>query len=1434
MDLTAFNIEKYKGNKDLKTSETFRIGLDVGSTTIKVVILDDNDRMIYSDYRRHLSNIKEMMSTLLADIHEKIGHHAQTHISVTGSGGLLVSKWLKIAFIQEVVAGTLAVENRIPTTDCAIELGGEDAKITFFEGNVEQRMNGTCAGGTGAFIDQMASLLKTDAAGLNELAKNHKVIYPIASRCGVFAKTDVQPLINEGVDREDIAASIFQAVVNQTISGLACGHTIKGNVAFLGGPLYFLSELRARFIETLKLTPDQVIFPDNSNLFVALGAALSSKKEALCDFDEIIKRMHTEDYRDDSGVKRLEPLFESEDEYRLFKKRHDEDRVLRGDLPSYQGAVYLGIDVGSTTTKACLIGDDGELLYHYYSSNEGDPLNKTIEILKDLYAKIPAGAYIANAAVTGYGEGLIQTALKVDIGEIETMAHFKGAKYFKPKVDFILDIGGQDMKCMRIRGGAVDNIILNEACSSGCGSFLETFAKSLSLTMDEFVKSALKAENPVNLGTRCTVFMNSKVKQAQKEGAEVGDIAAGLSYSVIKNALQKVIKIHNPRELGRHILVQGGTFNNDAVLRAFERITGRNVVRPDIAGLMGAFGAALIARERCEAGHRSSILKIDQLDSFDMTIKHRRCGGCSNNCQLTINIFNDGSRHVTGNRCEIGAGIKRNKNNLPNLYAWKYKRVFDYKPLDPEFAPRGEIGIPRVLNQYENYPFWFTFLTTLGYRVILSSESNRKIYEKGMSSIPSESVCYPAKLVHGHIQDLIDKGVKKIFYPCVAYEEKEFIDSDNWYNCPIVMSYPETIKYNMDSIKEADVTFMNPFLALDDNKRLLTRLSDIFESEGINPSEIEQALNNAILENEHFRLDVQNKGLETIEWLRAHHKKGIVLCGRPYHIDPEINHGLDNVITSLDMAVLTEDSIAHLAETEDSVDYRVLDQWKYHSRLYKAAEAVTEYDCLELVQLTSFGCGLDAVTSEQTQEILEHKGNIYTLIKIDEVSNLGAIRIRLRSLKAAIEERDQKHLKMPEKPLTKRVPFTKDMRKTHTILSPQMSPIHFDLVEVAIKAGGYNIEVLPSVDEKAVDAGLRYVNNDACYPSILTVGQIMAALESGKYDPDHVSVIMTQTGGPCRASNYVGFIRKALKEAGMEQIPVISLNAVGLEDNPGFKATPKILHMAMLAIVYGDLFQRVIYATRPYEKVKGSTDRLYEKWRRRVKDNIVHPRLSVFKKNIKNIVREFDRLPRVRKTIPKVGIVGEILVKYHPTANNNLVSVLEKEGVEVTVPDLMDFLLYCAYNPTFQHDYLSGSKKAKRTGGLIIRVIENYRKHMKNSLNDSIHFRGPSTIQSKARRANRLISLGNQSGEGWFLTAEMIELIENGVPNIVCVQPFACLPNHVMGKGMIKPIRRKYPQANIAPIDYDPGDSEVNQINRIKLMIETARRNIKKTTNRLA
>lgn len=1406
--------------------EILNLGLDVGSTTVKLVILNDKNKILFSKYERHFSDIKKKIVELIDEAYIEF-KDSDIKVMITGSGGLSVSKWLDVSFIQEVIACTNTVEKLIPETDVAIELGGEDAKITYFVGSIDQRMNGTCAGGTGAFIDQMATLLKTDAKGLNDLAGNYKNIYPIAARCGVFAKTDVQPLINEGAAKEDIAASIFQAVVNQTISGLACGRPIKGKVAFLGGPLYFLSELRNRFIETLGLKEDEIIFPEDSQLFVAEGAAIASEKEKSIKFSDLKNRLSVLKEDSTSQVETIRPLFRDEQELIDFKKRHDKDKIERMNLEDYAGKCFLGIDAGSTTTKAALISEDGKLLYSYYGSNEGSPLELTIKILKDIYTKLPKAAKIVNSTITGYGEGLIKAALKVDIGEVETIAHYKASDFFLPGVDFILDIGGQDMKCLRIKDGTINSILLNEACSSGCGSFLETFAKSLKMDIRDFAKAAIESKKPVELGSRCTVFMNSRVKQSQKEGAKVGDISAGLSYSVIKNALLKVIKVRNPKELGEKIIVQGGTFYNDAVLRSFELISEREAVRPDIAGLMGAFGCALISRERYEEGHVTTLLGLDEIDKFDTNVTMRRCGLCGNNCMLTVNAFSDGRQYITGNRCERGAGHEIKKNSIPNMYDYKYKRTFKYKPLKKEDAKRGVVGIPRVLNLYENYPFWHTFFTKLNFRVELSPRSSKDIYELGIETIPSESVCYPAKISHGHIESLIKKGIKFIFYPCLPNEKKEQQGANNNFNCPIVTSYAEALKNNIDELRGGDIIFKNPFLPFDDISRLKKRLYDEFLEFNISKGEINSAVEAASEEQDKYRQDIRNKGMEVLKYINDNNIKGIVLSGRPYHVDPEINHGIPELITSFGMAVLTEDSVAHLGEVERPL--RVVDQWVYHSRLYAAASFVATQKNLELIQLTSFGCGLDAVTTDQVEEILENYKKVYTSIKIDEGNNLGAIRIRIRSLKAAMEERDKRGFKLERvEKFKERIVFTEEMRKTHTILCPQMSPIHFQFLEEAVKSSGYNIVILPSVDKSAVDEGLKYVNNDACYPSIIVVGQIIEALKSGKYDVNTTSVLISQTGGGCRATNYIGFIRKALKDAGFEDIPVVAISAQGLETNPGFKYSLSMLNKCAIALVYGDLLMRVLYRVRPYEKVAGSANKLYEKWVEICKESSRVGNHGVFKKNVKDIVNDFDNLPINNINKPKVGLVGEILVKFHPTANNNIVDTIEEEGAEAVMPDLTDFLLYCAYDSGYKQKYLSGTRKTKYISNILISVIEYYRKEMKKALNKSNRFEAPASISKLADGVNGIVSIGNQTGEGWFLTAEMVELIESGVENVVCMQPFACLPNHITGKGMIKELKRRYTYANIAAIDYDPGASEVNQLNRIKLMLSTAFKNMEK------
>lgn len=1659
-----------------------RVGLDIGSTTVKAVVLDQSDSLgdtLFSDYRRHHANVRATVAGLLVDIHKKLVELGRgdepIRLSITGSGGLALADNLHVPFIQEVIAETEAIDKEYPQADVIIELGGEDAKITYLKPTPEQRMNGSCAGGTGAFIDQMSTLLDTDAAGLNEMAKSYENLYPIASRCGVFAKTDLQPLINDGAAKPDLAASIFTAVATQTIAGLASGRPIHGTVIFLGGPLFFMSELRAAFQRALEGKVDEFIVPTDAHLYVAYGSALQADIDSddqgnyfeahTC--DDILKRLD-ELKNLPSNTPTMPPLFPTEADREDFNKRHHKEHIHIGTLEGAHGPHFLGIDAGSTTIKATLVNDDREIVWSSYANNEGSPLTAAINIVKKIQSELPEGAWIARSCATGYGEGLITTGLHLDEGVVETMAHYRGAEMVSPGVTAVIDIGGQDMKYLAITDGVIDSIAVNEACSSGCGSFLQTFAMSMGLTIQEFTQKALASTHPVDLGSRCTVFMNSSVKQAQKEGASIEDIAAGLCYSVVRNALYKVIKLRDSGELGDTVVVQGGTFLNDAVLRAFELLTEREVTRPNIAGLMGAFGAALTARMHYEdiadddnahvgadgrsvdaaaaeesaagdepnaAAHAgeivvdgvrhtvSSILTGEALNEMSMTTERDVCKLCQNHCKLTITTFSDGSRFVTGNRCERGGDAKKKRSDRPNLYDYKYKRCFAYRRLTDKNATRGEIGIPRALNMYENYPFWFTLLTSLGFKVMISGRSSHELFETGIESIASENICYPAKLVHGHIKWLINKGIKTIFYPCVSYEENLVPNTDNHYNCPVVANYPLVVGANMPELREDDVRYMHPYFNLANHELMVDRIVEEFAWANVTREEAETAVKAAYAEDKVFKHDVQQEGLTALAYMKEHNCRGIVLAGRPYHIDPEINHGIPETICSLGMVVLSEDSICELQpgeklnlteflsegeadprsknaagfrhvgdRTVTKMPLRVTNQWAYHSRLYAAAHFVASYPGLELVQLNSFGCGLDAITTDQVAEILADKADVYTLLKIDEVSNLGAAKIRLRSLKAAVEEREankareeaaakaledkqaaaeraaeeakvkaesdleaakavlaeaqaaveaaQKKVDAEAKAvqdavktsqataaktvqgpksigfrrtgstaptpgrqilldttmaanpnLTKsmreaskraaerdlqaavahkngtsdgttgvanaknakksghnnatmsryahREKFVKDMKKNYTIVGPQMSPIHMSLVEAVIRSGGYKFDILKHASRGDVETGLKYVNNDACYPAIMVVGQLIDAILEGKYDPDHVALAITQTGGMCRATNYFGLIRKALVDAGYPQIPVIAISTQGLEDNPGFKATPPLLHRAIKALILGDLLMKCLYRVRPYEVEKGSANKLYELWDTIVRETIEHHGYSKtaaktpsIKKGYlpynvlaKEIVKSFDALPL--RDIPRkvrVGVVGEILVKYQPDANNHVVDVIESQDCEAVVPGIMEFMTTRPYITDWNEKNL-GMGGNKTLYALMRKGLDLYNAPIKAALATSHgKFKQDEPMPELVKKAAEVTSIGVQAGEGWLLTAEILELIEQGCPNVICAQPFACLPNHVTGRGMFGKIRRLHPEANIVSIDYDPGASEANQLNRIKLMIAAAKK----------
>ena len=1570
-------------------SKPLRVGLDIGSTTVKAVVLDQTNALndvLFSDYRRHHANVRATVAGLLKDIHQTLVDLGRgdepIRLAITGSGGLTLADNLHVPFIQEVIAETRAIDEEYPQADVIIELGGEDAKITYLKPTPEQRMNGSCAGGTGAFIDQMATLLDTDASGLNDYAKDYKTLYPIASRCGVFAKTDLQPLINDGAAKPDLAASIFTAVATQTIAGLASGRPIHGTVIFLGGPLFFMSELREAFHRALAGKVDEFIVPTDAHLYVAYGSALIAGEPDGIDVDGVHFEPRTCDdiiaALDDlknlpANTPTMPPLFSSDQEREAFNERHHREHIHIGTLEGAKGPHFLGIDAGSTTIKATLVNDDREIVWSSYATNEGSPLTAAINIVKKIQSELPEGAWIARSCATGYGEGLITTGLHLDEGVVETMAHYRGAEMVSPGVTAVIDIGGQDMKYLAITDGVIDSIAVNEACSSGCGSFLQTFAQSMGLTIQEFTQAALNSDHPVDLGSRCTVFMNSSVKQAQKEGASMENIAAGLCYSVVRNALYKVIKLRDSGELGDTVVVQGGTFLNDAVLRAFELLTEREVTRPNIAGLMGAFGAALTARMHYEdvaddahdhdaevsAGQSadmagsddvsaeqdhevvidgvhhtaSNILSGDDLDNMSMTSERDVCKLCQNHCKLTITTFADGSRYVTGNRCERGGDAKKKRSGRPNLYDYKYKRCFAYRRLTDKKATRGEIGIPRVLNMYENYPFWFTLLTSLGFKVMISGRSSHELFETGIESIASENICYPAKLVHGHIKWLLNKGIKTIFYPCVSYEENFVPNTDNHYNCPVVANYPVVIGANMPELREEGVRYMRPYFNMANHELMVDRIVEEFAWANVTREEAETAVKAAYAENEVFKHDVQMEGLKALAYMKEHDCKGIVLAGRPYHVDPEINHGIPETICSLGMVVLSEDSICELqpgeklnlseflAEGEEDprkknangfrhvddrkvtkMPLRVTNQWAYHARLYAAANFVASYPGLELVQLNSFGCGLDAITTDQVSEILADKADVYTMLKIDEVSNLGAAKIRLRSLKAAVEERERNkkndgfrktgteaptpgrqvmldtvmkvnpklteavtaasqraaengkgesqetaktqtngkgasaHNSATLSKYANRIPFGKNM-KDYTIVAPQMSPIHFSLVESVIRSGGYKFDILKHASREDVETGLKYVNNDACYPAIMVIGQLVDAILEGKYDPDHTALAITQTGGMCRATNYFGLIRKALVDAGYPQIPVIAISTQGIEDNPGFKATPALLHRVVKALIVGDLLMKCLYRVRPYEVTPGSANQLYKTWNTIVRETLEnHGRSKTARKFIgkgylpyptlvKEIVKSFDSLPlkdEPRKV--RVGVVGEILVKYQPDANNHVVDVIESQDCEAVVPGIMEFMTTRPYISDWNEHYL-GMGGSKIGYALMRKGLDLYNAPVREAI-DLAHgkFSQDLPMPELVKKADEVTSVGVQAGEGWLLTAEILELIESGCPNVVCAQPFACLPNHVTGRGMFGKIRRLHPEANIVSIDYDPGASEANQLNRIKLMISAAKK----------
>ncbi|MDO5531813.1 acyl-CoA dehydratase activase-related protein [Sutterella sp.] len=1422
------------------------LGIDLGSTTVKFALLSEEGTLLAHDYLRHASAVKATLLTVLRGLSARTKNEP-VRVLFSGSGALAISETLGAAFVQEVIAASRYLRRRSPDLDAAVELGGEDAKLLYLSNGVELRMNEACAGGTGAFIDQMATLLDTDAPGLDALALEAKTSHPMASRCGVFAKTDLVALLNAGIPRSEVARSVLDAVAEQTVSGLACGRPVAGRIAFLGGPLTFMRSLREAMERRLAAPGTTFETYADAHCSVAIGAALEGLDPGaeahrarvwptLATLIESIDALPEGSDRH-SG---LPPLFSSAEERAAFTARHAREAARRVPLSEAKGDLFLGTDLGSTTVKGALVDSEGRLVASWYAENQGKPLEQLFAAVKRLIPEIPEGARIRQAATTGYGADLARAALGAAFSEVETLTHARAAAAFDPQVSYVIDIGGQDMKCLEIRQGLISGVKLNEACSSGCGSFLQTFARQLKLSLPEFVGAALSSEHPCDLGTRCTVFMNSRVRQAQRDGAAIEDIAAGLCRSIVRNALYKVLRIHDPEELGDHVLVQGGTFLNDAVLRAFEQQIGRNVIRPDIAGLMGAYGAALIALERTEADTPVLDLSDETLDATRVIERELLCKGCGNRCRLTMSRFPTGEKFFSGNRCDFAAksagGRKKDKSGFID---WKTERLFAGEPLAPEAARMGTVGIPRALDTWEHYPYWFTLFTNLGFRVELSRPSDHALAALASATVPSQSLCFPAKLLHGHVTELAQKGIKDIWMPCVPFEgprSDRKSAAAGRFACPVAGGYPEAMRLSIDTTLPG-ARILTPFVDLEHAESVVRAVRAAWPS--LSAKEVRRAAESAHAALLQYQSELRAKGEALWHARELSGEPLIVIAGRPYHLDPLINHGLPALIESMGAAVVTEDAVAHLADLPS--DISVVNQWTFHARLYRAAALVRESRSAELVQLMSFGCGIDAITSEQIERLLSARGRISTTIKIDEGDTLGAARIRLKSLLAAVADRRRhdreaavaaiesvQDAKAPEgsapanRPLT-----TREVVGMRTIYVPQMAPLHFPILCAALRATGWNAELLPEVTPRAIEEGLKHVNNDACYPAIVVIGQLIDALKTREIDPERSALLLAQTCGPCRATNYPSLLKWALGDLHLENVPVVTLSGGRIEGAETLDLGLMGLKRLMIGCLYGDLLQRLTLFVRAYERVPGTAESLVPKWTKRAEEAAAAGDSARFRRDAREMVREFLAIERSDVRKPRVGIVGEILLKYHPAANLGIVDTILAEGAEPVLGDIASFLLYCLHDHIEQARAFGASRGKALFAWLTIRWFEHLRSAMRDAL-DGTPIAGVATLAEELEAIEGLVSPGQQAGEGWLLTAEMASYVREGVPNVVCLQPFGCLPNHVTGKGVMKRLRDTYPGANLTAIDFEAGTSRANVANRLKLFLAQARENFAK------
>ena len=1414
-------------------TNAYRLGIDIGSTTAKIVILFPDGTPAFSSYRRHNTETSLTLQAILREAYEKLGDQIVDFL-ITGSAGMGLAEKYDLPFIQETVAAAEVVHQRYPEVHTLIDIGGEDAKIIFFDEQARPdiRMNGSCAGGTGAFIDEMAMLIGVPVYRLDELASQSTQIYPMASRCGVFAKTDLQNLLSMQVPKEDIAASVFHAVALQVIATLARGKDILPQIMFSGGPFTFIPTLKRTFMKVLKLSEAQVAGLESPELLPALGAALApSSKRKVISLQDLIAELAQEKVHAQSGENRRPPLFSSSQEFQSWKTVQEKNRILRIDISACSdGDYFLGIDSGSTTTKIVLTDDAGRVAFSFYASNGGNPIQVVQTGLQQLCAAFSEQGFlprVARSVVTGYGEDLIRAAFGIDDGMVETLAHFRAAQEFDPRVTFILDIGGQDMKAIFIKDGQIQNIEINEACSSGCGSFLESFARNMGHSVADFAGLACQARSPYNLGTRCTVFMNSRVKQALREGASIEDISAGLAYSIIQNALHKVLKITNTDSLGEHIVVQGGTFRNPAIQKALELLLGRAVVCPDLAELMGAYGAALSARDAWlrQPNQPASLMVLTGLDAQQTSQKHNmRCKGCENQCAITRLNFANGRYFYTGNRCE-----KKFSNSGKHAYKGasmldiKYRLLFD-RPLEPETSPRAVIGIPRVLNLYENFPFWATLLVESGFRVQLSAPSRVGMYEKGAGTIMSENICFPAKLAHGHIYDLIEAGVDRIFYPMVTYENPEFADSDGVFNCPVVGGYPELIGSAIDPSGKHGIPLDKPAITMRDLGLFQKECEVYLAALGVDRKTARRAFSRAIAAQRKYKQAVRDEGARIIRTARAEGRPLVLMVGRPYHIDPQIHHKAPDILTDFGVDVLTEDSIP-LEDNPRLENKHIVSLWQFSNRMLYAARWAGRQPDVEVVQINSFGCGPDAIAVDETRQTLREWQKGLSVIRVDEIESTGSMRLRLRSMVETLRRRAQAR---PHFIPRRANPVFQKADRQRTILVPDFSRFTTLPIVRPLQDMGYKMEILPPSNRESVEIGLKYTNNEICYPAIVVVGDVLKALQSGAYDPAQVAVGISQTGGQCRDSCYLSLLKTGLASAGFEQVPVISVatNFKPINEQPGVNVNyPEFIYKILQTVTYADSISAMYHACSVREVTPGSAWQLANSYMDALKDTALKIRPAEIQALLKRAVQSFNGLPAREGDYPAVGVVGEIYVKLNPFGGGGVVPWLTQQGVEVILPPLTEYFTSNFVNWSVDlKQHLARPDWVWALSQLVEHPMEGYIHRIDEIMEDFRFYRPAQSIWQMAERASKVLGLTNHYGEGWLIPGGIARLVESGVKNILCLQPFGCIANHVVAKGVQNRLKSLYPEMNLLFLDCDAGSSEVNFYNRMHFFLHHTRK----------